>query len=316
MRAVTLEDLQLALVASEKFRSLEDCFVFAHMYLDYLSRYQITRISSPAHTNYIFYQYGEGYGSRMTRPLNTDLFIEDDDEFEMAYRWFESFLQDAERFEQGVVEMPQHQAFLSKKVVNQVVYTLQQSVGCVADSLTNANRARKRVGQTFEALMRMVIQQVGVDCQSRTIRLPIPGNPGYYMPYELDLVFSRKALITSEINYISASEIVGSVKTTSKDRIDKIFLDKYLLSELLGRDIPVVALFLHDVQRANKQGSPLGIASTFKKNHFLGYTVALKALDGVYYVDPLPNMLDNELLRAQIRDFQFFLTNDLWTLAK
>ncbi len=47
-------------------------------------------------------------------------------------------------------------------------------------------------------------------------------------------------------------EVVGSVKTTSKDRLDKIFLDKYLLTRLIGRDIPVVAIFLHDAQRAIK----------------------------------------------------------------
>jgi len=64
------------------------------------------------------------------------------------------------------------------------------------------------------------------------------------MSYELDLVFSRnKAIIASETKHIHASEVVGSVKTTSKDRIDKIFLDKFLLTKLLGREIPVVAIF-------------------------------------------------------------------------
>jgi hypothetical protein len=118
------------------------------------------------------------------------------------------------------------------------------------------------------------------------------------MSYELDLVFSRnKAIITSETRLIHPSEVVGSVKTTSKDRIDKIFLDKYLLTRLLGRDIPVIAIFLHDVQRARKGNSIFGINSTFKSNHFLGYTVALNRLDGVYYVDPRPVMEANERLR-------------------
>jgi hypothetical protein len=46
------------------------------------------------------------------------------------------------------------------------------------------------------------------------------------MSYELDVVFSRNELILTsneEHKYIHPSEIVGSVKTTSKDRIDKIF---------------------------------------------------------------------------------------------
>ncbi len=160
------------------------------------------------------------------------------------------------------------------------------------------------------------IQQVGLECQSRTISIPIPGYPGYQMSYELDVVFSRnKAILASETEFIHHSEIVGSVKTTSKDRLDKIFLDKYLLTKLIGRDIPVVAIFLHDVQRALRGNSIFGINSTFKSNHFLGYTVALNKLDGVYYVDPRPEMMVNERLREQIYDFQQFLVRDMWTLS-
>jgi hypothetical protein len=47
----------------------------------------------------------------------------------------------------------------------------------------------------------------------------------------------------------------------------------------------------------------------------LGYTVALNRLDGVYYVDPRPEMLVNERLREQIGDFQQFLVEDLWKLS-
>jgi len=91
---------------------------------------------------------------------------------------------------------------------------------------------------------------------------------------------------------------------------------EFLLTKLLGRNIPVVAIFLHDVQRAKRGESIFDINSTFKTNHFLGYTVALNKLDGVYYVDPRPDMLTNERLREQIRDFQSFLVRDLWLLAK
>ena len=133
------------------------------------------------------------------------------------------------------------------------------------------------------------------------------------MSYQLDLVFSRnKAIIATETKFIHPLDVVGSVKTTSKDRIDKVFLDKYLLTKLLGRDIPVIAIFLHDVQRAKRGNSIFGINSTFKSNHFLGYTVALNKLDGVYYVDPRPEMTANERLREQIHDFQQFLVKDLW----
>lgn len=74
--------------------------------------------------------------------------------------------------------------------------------------------------------------------------------------------------------------------------------------------------FLHDVQRAQYGNSIFGVNSTFKTNHFLGYTVALNRLDGVYYVDPRPVMLEDARLRGEIQDFQTFLVRDLWTLAR
>ncbi|MGQ9550440.1 MAG: hypothetical protein ACUVWS_17630, partial [Roseiflexus sp.] len=85
--------------------------------------------------------------------------------------------------------------------------------------------------------MKLIIQELGLECEPRTISIPIPDYPGYEMSYELDLVFSRnKAILAAETRFIHETEIVGSVKTTSKDRIDKVFLDKYLLTKLLGRE--------------------------------------------------------------------------------
>ncbi len=46
-----------------------------------------------------------------------------------------------------------------------------------------------------------------------------------------------------------------------------------------------------------------------------GYTVALNRLDGVYYVDPRPEMSANPRLKEQISDFQHLLLHDLWQLA-
>lgn len=224
MTEATLADLQASVKDRSAFGTLPDYFTLCEAFLRLVQSTQPTRIVSPSHHNYIFYQYDEAYGHRITRPLNVDLFIESASDFTVAF----------ERF----------------------------------------------------------------------------------IAYQLDLVFSRnKAIVAAETKFIHVTEIVGSVKTTSKDRIDKVFLDKYLLKKLLGRNVPVVAVFLHDVQRARRGKSIFGINSTFKSNHFLGYTVALSRLDGVYYVDPRPEMVANERLREQIADFQKFLVKDLWTLS-
>lgn len=312
----TLNDLQKSVQDKTAFRGLADYFAIGKTFLEYLEIERPTRIVSPTQPNYIFYQYSELYKHTITRPLNTNLFIDSPDAFKEAFERMIAFLAEVKRFQNSVTEQPSLKEYIEAKEINKVVYTAQQSIGSIGDSFDNANQARKRIGQLFEGLVKLLLNEVGLICEPRTVNLPIPDNPGYRMPYQLDLVFSRnKAIVTSETTYIYAHEIVGSVKTTSKDRIDKIFLDKYLLTKLLGRNIPVVAVFLHDVQRAAKGKSIFGVASTFKSNHFLGYTVALNKLDGVYYVDPRPEMTTNARLQEQIRDFQQFLVQDLWVLA-
>ena len=319
MRQATLGDLQESLADKAGFKQLADYAKFCSAFLALLEIERPTRIVSPSPSNehYVFYQYSKAHRNKITRPLNTKLFFESGEELSAAFARLVEFLGDLKKHKQGAAEGNGRKQYLASNEINRVVYTFQQSVGCVGDSFENENQSRKRIGQLFESLVKLIIKEIGITCEPRVISIPIPGFPGREMSYELDVVFSRnKAIIASETKHIHTSEVVGSVKTTSKDRIDKVFLDKFLLTKLLGRDIPVIAIFLHDVQRAKRGESIFGINSTFKTNHFFGYTVALNKLDGVYYVDPRPDMLTNERLREQIRDFQSFLVRDLWTLAR
>ena len=56
--------------------------------------------------------------------------------------------------------------------------------------------------------------------------------------------------------------------------MDKIFVDKFLLAMLTGKNVPHVAIFLNDVQRKviGKKNAPrgFGINSTFLPGHFKG----------------------------------------------
>lgn len=314
MTTFTLDQLQTSIQDKSAFGQLEDYAILGHAYLTYLEEAQPTRIISPYDQRYVFFQYSEAYDHKITRPLNSNLYMESAKTFQTAFDRFGAFLEDLRQYEASIVDYKPVQAYLASNELNELIYTVQQTVGNIADSFRNPNQARKRVGQLFEGLMKLILQEVGFECDSRKITVPLPDHPDYTMSYDLDLVFSRgKAIIASETEMlIQPDEIVGSVKTTSKDRIDKIFLDKFMLSRFLGRDIPVIAIFLHDVQRAKRRGSIFGIAPTFKRNHFLGYTLALNRLDGVYYVDPRPDMVTDEALRAEIDSFQRFLVHDLW----
>lgn len=316
MTSVSLIDLQSSVIDTHAFKKLQDYYLISQALLEFFENSKPTKIISPTDHNYMFYQYDESYGHKISRPINSDLFIKTSQEFRMAFDRFLTLLDDLRRYRDSSAEQRNILDYLLTNEVNRVVYTIHQSIGCIGDSFDNPNQSRKRIGQLFELFIKFTIQELGLECESKTINIPIPEYDGYTMSYELDMVISRnKAMITSETSLIQPNEIIGSVKTTSKDRIDKIFLDKYMLTKLIGRDIPVVAIFLHDVQRAKKGNSIFGINSTFKSNHFLGYSVSLNKLDGVYYVDPRPVMVNNARLKDHIQDFQQFLVKDLWILS-
>jgi hypothetical protein len=317
MKEILIHDLQASVQDNTAFTALQDYGQLTFSFLSFIQNTAPTRIISPNVQNYIFYQYPKDINYKITRPLNINLFIESPDLFLEYFEQFFAFLGDLKRQKTGIVSDKTYQSFIADNQISKVVYTVQQAIGCIGDAFDNANQSRKRIGQLFENLIKLVIKEIGLECEPRRVQLPIIGFEGYTMSYELDLVFSQdKAILTSETVHIHPHEIVGSVKTTSKDRIDKIFLDKFLLSKLLERDIKVIAIFLHDVQRAKHGTSIFGINSTFKSNHFLGYTVALNKLDGVYYVDPRPEMFSNQKLREQIHNFQEFLLSDIWELIK
>jgi hypothetical protein len=311
---MTLRTLQKKVCDREAFKRIEEYEDVACRFLRFISKSQPTRIVSPSSHNFVFYQYGKTFGHHITRPLNTDLFIEDEQRFKRVLRVFHDILCAVKKAGANSEKVLKAYGF-DPLDIDRIVYTIQQAVGSIGDSLPDPNQSRKRVGQIFEGLVRLIIQELGIRCDSRKINVPIPGHEGRFMSYELDLVLSRRGVIVaSESELLAPTEIVGSVKTTSKDRLDKIFLDKFLLSRLLGRNVRVVAVFLHDVQRAKKQGNIFGVNSTFKSNHFLGYTLALQPLDGVYYVDRRPVMSQDPELAREIACFSQFVVRDLWRL--
>ncbi|MGA2750847.1 MAG: hypothetical protein ABSG59_18915 [Verrucomicrobiota bacterium] len=197
---------------------------------------------------------------------------------------------------------------VNREVVNRSIYTIQQAIGASLDALPagRSNTARKINGDLFERFIRLILVRIGVDCTSGVVNVPVEvdGKEEFFMSYQHDLVIRSGSLV----------KIIGSVKTSSKDRLDKIFIDKFLLAKLTGKDVPHVAIFLNDVQRKGKTPKEYGVNATFLPGHFKGYTVKLNPLDGVYYFDIRPNMLTEKILKDHIRTFDHFLFGDLWTL--
>jgi len=209
MTGITLLDLQASVQDNSTFTELSDYSKLCKAFLKLIKRMQPTRIISPSHQNYIFYQYDETYGHRITRPLNIDLFIESASDFRVAFERFIAFLADLRQHQESAVSLTGRKSYIESKEINKVIYTTQQAIGSVGDSFDNPNQSRKRVGQLFETFVKLIIQELGLDCEPRTINIPIPGYPGYEMSYELDFVFSRnKAIVAAETKFIHVSEIL------------------------------------------------------------------------------------------------------------
>lgn len=293
---------KLVAIASnkEKFERLEDYLGFARDFLSFSANGLQAVIVSRNEPHYNFWQYKQDGSYNVTRPINSNLMFAPA-ECDKSLGNFTALL-DSMREKKADTSA-------NRALLNRSIYTLQQCIGAALDALPagKSNTARKLNGDLFERLIRLVLVRVGVDCTSGVVSIPVEvdGQVAFEMTYQHDLIIKQG----------EAVKIFGSVKTSSKDRLDKIFVDKFLFNRLTTTDVPHIAIFLNDVQRKNtKNPREYGVNATFLPGHFKGYTVKLNPLDGVYYCDIRPNMTTEPILRDHIRTFDHLLFGDLWTL--
>lgn len=285
------------------FQTLQDYINFCKNYLQFIEKGLQARIVSQNENHYQFYQYRDDGFYNITRPVNTLLMYEEAIFEDASVKFWQVLTQLRERDKQ----LPDDQL---RQVLVRTIYTIQQSIGAVLDALPSgkSNQARKINGDLFERLIRLIISELDVDCVTGTAQVPIKDDKGEFlfnMSYQHDLLISKEDQL----------KIIGSVKTSSKDRIDKIFVDKFLYNKLTATNLPHIAIFLNDVQRKKtKQLNKYGINSTFLSGHFKAYTIRLNPLDGVYYCDIRPNMISDSLLSEHIQTIDYFFYDDLWCL--
>jgi hypothetical protein len=133
---------------------------------------------------------------------------------------------------------------------------------------------------------------LGISVRSGTVNVPVivDGEELCKMVYQHDVIIEENENVKA----------IGSVKTSSKDRLDKIFIDKFLYNRLTDEETPHFAVFLNDVQRRGREPE-FGVDTTFLTGHFKGYTIKLNPLDGVYYCDMRPIMLSDAILKRHIK---------------
>ena len=289
---------RLAEIATEKtkFKTLSDFLDFAERYLTYVATELQAVIVSQNENHYHFYQYGSEGSYQITRPINSKL-MHSANNFPAVKKSFAKILNNAKDL----------RSKKERESINRTVYTLQMAVGSTLDALPagKSNTARKINGDLFERLVHLVIRETGIDCKSGVVKIPfmLQGKKQFQMSYQHDLIVEQNEKV----------KLIGSIKTSSKDRLDKIFIDKFLYSKLTDTNIPHIAIFLNDVQRKKtRQKNKYGVASTFLPGHFRGYSVKLNPLDGVYYCDIRPNMLTEDILKDHIRNLDHLLCEDIW----
>ena len=166
MTGVTLGDLQESVRDRSAFNKLDDYLIVGRAFLDLIREERPTRVVSPSQANYVFYQYDLTYGHKITRPLNTELFFDSAAGFGQAFDRFMAFLGDLRKHRSAASDRAEAGSYIESHEINRVVYTLQQSLGCISDSFDDANQSRKRAGQLFETLVKLTIQEVGIERQA------------------------------------------------------------------------------------------------------------------------------------------------------
>ncbi|MBN1805226.1 MAG: hypothetical protein JW837_08255 [Sedimentisphaerales bacterium] len=282
------------------FMSIKNYADFCMVYLEFIKNNLQAVIVSRNENNYCFFQYKKDGTYNVTRPINSNLMLSLED-FGKSRKLFFNLL---ENIQDTSIDTKDNRG-----LINNFIYTCQQSIGAALDALpaSRSNTARKINGDLFERFIRLIIAKIGINVTEGTIAVPVKinGEVAFYMNYQHDLI----------IKVDEYTKAIGSVKTSSKDRLDKIFIDKFLYNRLTDSTTPHFAIFLNDVQRKGKEGK-YGINATFLPGHFKGYTIKLSPLNGVYYFDIRPNMKTEEILKDHIKTFDHFLINDVWEFTK
>ncbi len=283
------------------FSDLASYIDFCRRYLEVVSTGLQATIVSQNENHYRFFQYKEEGHFNISRPINSRLMYSAEEAAVLAGDFLDIL--------GSVRDMAEGDP--KREVLTRSVYTMQQSIGATLDALpANAsNFARKINGDLFERLVQLLIHTVGVECRTGTVQVPVYVDQElqFHMSYQHDLLLYGD----------NELKVIGSVKTSSKDRIDKIFLDKFLYCKLTETALPHIAIFLNDVQRkSSKREDAYGVNSTFLSGHFKAFTVKLNPLDGVYYCDIRPNMQTDKLLKPHIHTIDHFFCSDLWAFVE
>lgn len=256
-------------------QSIDQFGEITHRVLQYLP---IVISKSEVKNDYIIHTSQIAGTTKFVRPINKELFLNKPEDFE------KNFIKLKDIFQKIKTNIKVDQS--EKDCIDKTLYTIQQSIGAGLDLLVAQNSARKHVGNRFEELIKSIFTEIGVVNKKLVLQIPYETDEGVKTyKCENDLILSPHEKVQSTANSLDEFEIVVSVKTTSKDRLGKMFIDKILLERFVNHPQKVIGIFLNDVQRKEDNN----ISFTLVSGLFMVYTKFLTKLDGIYYLDPPPN---------------------------
>ena len=292
-----VEDLQIQKTLMEDFRSITE------RVLNYMPEIITEEIE---YNDYLICSSTTAGTRKVIRPYKKNLFINNPNKFNDLYNQFTQIIDkiknDDKNFEKSHFD-----------IIDKVVYTIQQSIGIGLDFLVEPNSARKHVGNRFEELIRSLLTEMNVPIKKVVLSIPYETEEGEkYYKCETDVIISPYESVRSDPQDIDPHEIVISLKTTTKDRMPKIFIDKILMERFLSHPIRMVGISQNDIQRKEDSGE-IKVSYTFVSNLFMVYTKFLAELEGYYYLD-IPKRALKAPFNKHIFPFSKFILKDIWNL--
>ncbi len=252
---------------------------------------------------YLIHQSNIAGTQKFVRPINSDLFLSDVAIFSTSFDEFSKLLLEISNGKRNLSDY-------EESLINKTAYTIQQAIGAGFDLLSKPNSARKHVGNRFEELTRSIFSEAGIANHRTILKIPYPAESGAkYYSSENDIILSPFQKVRSNSTKIDPAEVIVSVKTSSKDRMGKMFLDKMLLEGFTNQPLKIIGIFQNDVQRKEEKN----ISFTLVSGLFLVYSNFLTELSGVYYLD-LPPIAEKEPYNQYIKPFSKLLSTDIWRL--
>lgn len=242
---------------------------------------------------------------KQIRPFNNDMFLREAKDFADKYEVFLIILENLGNDKRSFNEE-------DYQIVDKIIYTIQQALGIGLDLFVESNSARKHVGNRFEELIRVLLSAINITLKKIVINIPYETDEGEkFYKCETDVVISPFNEVRSNSKNIDPNEIIISLKTTTKDRMPKIFIDKILLENFLQHPVRVVGISQNDIQRKGNDK----VSYTFVSNLFMVYTKFLVQLEGYYYLDR-PSRAYDSPFNQYIFPFSRFLLDDIWQLLR